>query len=116
MRNKNVVRKNSLSYSEWLKSRDSYDPLSPDRIGESLNPFTTIPLTPLLEDMYEALERLYYSDSFKPRHKQIVKLLFKGITKHQDIAKRLGIKRITVTLMLQQIRKKLFKNINKFAV
>lgn len=114
MRNKNNIRHSTVTYHQWLRSRDSYDPFAPDRIDKS--PFDTLPLSPLLEDLFETLEGLYYSGQLKPRHKQVVRLLLSGLTSHTDIAKRLSIKRSTVTTLLRQIGKKIIKNVDKYAV
>lgn len=111
MRNKNNVRKNADDYKKWLGKHEGYDPASLEGVADVLSPFGTIPMAPLLEDKYEALENLYHGGKLKGRQKQIVKLLFEGILEQVDIAKRLSMRPEHVTHELRKIMKKIEDNI-----
>ena len=107
MRNKNNVRTRKGSYQKWLEENEGYDALSLERIGEVYSPYSVGLLPPLLEDAYEALENLYYSGGLKGRQKQIVALLFDGLTSQTEIAKRLNMRQSNVSIELKKIMEKI---------
>lgn len=111
MRNKNNVRKKVGTHSDWLEKREGYDPASLENISEGESPFSTGFLPPLLDDAYEVLEKLYYEGHLKGRQKQIVELLFEGLTSQTDIAEQLGMKQSNVSIELRKIGKKISKNV-----
>lgn len=111
MRNKNNIRKQGKSYKTWLEEHEGYDALSSEGLGDTASPYYIKPLPPLLEDVYEKLETLYYSDYFKGRQKQILKLLLEGETNQTIIAKVLRMKQCNVSVELQKIREKLSEKI-----
>lgn len=111
MRNKNNIRKNAKTYQEWLDTHDGFDIASNETLGDDKSPYYARPLPPILSDTYERVEELYYSDYFKGRQKQILKLLLEGETNQTIIAKRLSMKQSNVSTELQKIREKISKKI-----
>jgi len=107
MRNKNNIRKKADTYQEWLKKREGYDPESLEEVGESATPYSIGRVSPALDDMYENLENLYYSDVFKGRQKQIIGLLLEGHTNQVEMAEILGMKQGNLSVELRKIMKKI---------
>lgn len=111
MRNKNNIRKQKGGYSSWLEKRGGYDSSSLETLGDAASPYNINPLPPMLDDIHEKLESLYYGGILKGRQKQIIKLLLEGETNQTIIAKRLNMKQSNVSIELQKIREKLTENI-----
>lgn len=110
MRNKNNIRHKASTYKEWLDKREGYDPVLPENIADSMTPHGLRPLSYFLEDAYELLEEMFYTNSLKGRQKQIVNLLLKGELNETIIAKRLNMKQSNVSIEIKKIREKILKN------
>lgn len=119
MRDKHKVRirktkEGMKNYSDWRgmrgeKVEDDSDILSGENRWEGHSPFAQIPLSDMESDRLEALQNLY--PTLKGRQKQIVTLLFDGLTSQTEIAKRLSMSQSNVNQALRQIMKKILKNI-----
>lgn len=113
MRNKNNIRKKRKAggYQDWLEENEGYDPASPENLGENASLFHIGLTPPLLDDMYEVLEKMYYAEQLKGRQKQIAALLLDGFTNQVEMAEQLGMKQFHVADELRKIGKKILKNI-----
>lgn len=120
MRDKHKVRirekKDGFAdHQEWLQRKGnnlddvSNDILNCDNHWEGRSPFAQVPLSDIESDRLEALQIIY--PSLKGRQKQIVALLFDGLTSQTDIAKQLNMKQSNVHQALQQIMKKILKKV-----
>lgn len=120
MRDKHKVRirKTKDGYAThqmWLQRKGttledaSNDILNGDNHWEGHAPWVQIPLSDMESDRLEALQNLY--PALKGRQKQIVALLFDGLTSQTDIAKRLNMKQSNVNQALRQIMKKILKKV-----
>jgi DNA-binding CsgD family transcriptional regulator len=107
MRNKNNVRHRKGGYQKWLDEHEGYDALLPENLGDVASPFSLGIVPPLIGDAYEILENLYYNGGIKGRQKQIVGLLFDGVTSQVEMAKQLNMKQSNVAIELRKIAKKI---------
>lgn len=101
------------TYTEWQGSREDKvesdsDILSSENRWEGHSPFAQIPLSDIESDRLEELQNLY--PTLKGRQKQIVALLFDGLTSQTEIAKRLSMSQSNVHSALKRIMKKILKN------
>lgn len=101
------IRVDVDNYQNWRDKNEGYDPDSTENLCDASSPYNVKPTPLVLDDMYEKLEGLYYGGYLKGRQRQIVALLFNGVTSQTEIAKQLNMKQSNVAVELRKIGKKI---------
>lgn len=105
----NRVRVNADDYEEWLERKGNYDLLEGSNTWDGHTPWTQLEMSDIEQDRLAALKELY--PTLKGRQKQIVALLFDGLTNQSEIARRLGMYQSGVANALKSIMKKILKKV-----
>lgn len=120
MRDKHKVRIRKAkdgyaNYLAWLERQgaslddSSNDILNTDNHWEGHSPWSQRPLSGMESDHLDALHALY--PTLQGRQKEIIDLLFDGLTSQTEIAEKLNMKQSNVAIELRKITKKILKNI-----